>query len=265
MGIENDTIDIENAMNEVADRIKVLSKNMCIGVIVQGFNEHTGEVTLSLQVVTPKLKHYSYRLIEASSKDFLERFPVNLKLFAKHPSNHQNASCKDTASLRSTLKDYSDSPITQLILNHLISLGALVDEYLDESIELTLNKNRLKDQFQVNNPNRPITLKKIILSSHFSSSENEWLKVVLGSQIKIRCSGFVNGEVIEHTIALISLVSPYHARPVFDLNLIFPSISEMNIFKNSATTTLNYEFELITNSEDVVFSLLVEKNTLKAH
>jgi len=70
-----------------------------------------------------------YRLLEININNLLKYYPLELKLFAKDPKNHQFTVCDNEIQLRKKLVEFIKSPITSGILMHLQTLADIQKSY----------------------------------------------------------------------------------------------------------------------------------------
>lgn len=248
----------------LASQIWETSGGVCFGVVTESFNDETEEYYLALQLVTPKLKNYSYRLIEVKCKNIINPFPATVSLFAKHPSNNDTKSCSDIPTLKVVLQGFMASPIPKMIMNHLGTLGSIAEEYSQKDQSATITSESKKTSIVVDNPSRPLVFKRIVLTSHFDKPSSEWLPIVLNTQIKISCTGLISGGVVSNTISLIAHVSPNHTKPIFDMDFIFPSNADLIQFSARLTNKLIYFIELVSEVPNIQLSIVYDKNTLEA-
>lgn len=261
--MRNDTPEL--LLQNAADKIKELSIGKIFGIVVESFREEEQEYILSLHVISPKLKNYSYRLIELKCRNQVNPFPISAILFAYAPVNNQYASVNDYDSLSRNLDFLITHPLTKVILDHIDNMASLTETEKEEEFNLILNQINKERSVIVDNPSKPLMIKKIIVTSHFSSENNVWLNAVLNTSIKISCTGLIFGGTISNTFPLVAFVSPYHNRPVFDLNLIFPSNSDLLQFNQKLTNKLEYKFELDSSVSDVELSIVYEVNKYQAN
>ncbi len=252
----------EEVMQSFADQIKSLSGNVSYGIITQSFNDEIGEVTIALHIVTPKLKNYSYRLVQATTTNMVNRFPISTVYYAKDSKNNLYDNCGNIDEFVNILEKYIKYPITKLILNHLKTLASIAEEYSKEDVGFELSSAEPEIELTVRNPKSPLLFKKVILTSHYTNESTVWLPIAFKTQIKITCKGFANSAFTSQSLSLISYVTPYHVYPVFDINLVFPSNSDFIQFNPKLDKILIYKIELITEEPNVKLNFVCEKNTL---
>lgn len=246
-------------LQKATDKIKEISNGKCFAIVVESFRDTDDEYTLSFHLISPKLKNYSYRLFEFKCRNEINPFPVSATLFAYDPKNNQYASFNDFDSLQTGIDLFVNHILTKAIVNHIAALGdlAIDDETSEENIRL--NQTNKEMNKTILNPSKPIVLKKIIVTSHFNSENNVWLDVVLNTKVKISCTGMIGGGTFSNIFPLIAFVSAYHNKPLFDLNVDFPSRVDMIQFDNKLVEKLEYNFELISTIPDVELSIVFEK------
>lgn len=97
-----------------------------------------------------------------------------------------------------------------------------------------LNEDKRSQSFSFQQSSSYISIKKLVVSSLFGMKPDEWFSKLTKSNpyLKIKCKK-QSGETLEYQIMLSSLVSPYHAQPVFEFqdNFIVP---EQNMLNKSA-------------------------------
>lgn len=104
-------------LNELADKLAPESQGQFVGQVTEAVRNE--EVTYALYIVVPKLRDYMYRLLEAKLTNYLNPYPVELRLFAKDPKNNQYTTCSTPAQLRQTLTEWIQSPLTRLVISAL--------------------------------------------------------------------------------------------------------------------------------------------------
>lgn len=103
-----------------------------------------------------------------------------------------------------------------------------------------LNNNHRTQQFSFEKHYSYISIKKIVITSLLGYKPDEWFSKLKQSNpfLKIK---FTNsrGETLEYSIVIASLVSSYHAQPVFEFqdNFIIPA-QNMLTYYNNATIDL---------------------------
>jgi len=102
----------------------------------------------------------------------------------------------------------------------------------DKIFELSTDKRT--QTFSFDKSHSYITIKKIVISSLFGHKSAEWFSKLMLSNpfFKIKCTKS-SGETLEYPIMIASLVSPYHAQPVFEFQDDF-IIPEQNMLNQSA-------------------------------
>jgi len=97
-----------------------------------------------------------------------------------------------------------------------------------------LHKDKRTQTFSFDKSYSYISIKKIVIASLFGHKPDEWFSKLMQSNpyLKIKCSK-VSGETLEYPIMIASLVSPYHAQPVFEFQGDF-IIPEQNMLNKSA-------------------------------
>lgn len=100
-----------------------------------------------------------------------------------------------------------------------------------------LNKDKRTQTFSFDKSYSYISIKKIVISSLFGHKPDEWFSKLLQSNpyLKIKCTKS-SGETLEYPIMIASLVSPFHAQPVFEFQDDF-IIPEQNMLNKSAFLT----------------------------
>jgi hypothetical protein len=100
-----------------------------------------------------------------------------------------------------------------------------------------LNKDKRIQSFSFDKSCSYISIKKIVIASLFGHKPDEWFSKLMLSYpyLKIKCSKG-SGETLEYSIMIASLVSPYHAQPVFEFQDDF-IIPEQNMLNKSAFFT----------------------------
>lgn len=251
---------LEQILQNATEKVREISNDKCFAIVIESFRETDDEYTLSLHLISPKLKNYSYRIFEFKCRNEINPFPISAILFAYDTSNNQFLTINDLQSFRSGVDFFVNHALTKNIIDHIISLSSLAVNDQVTTENLTLNHLRKQINFSVENPTKPITLKKIIVTSHFNSQNNDWLNVVLKTQLKISCSGMIGGGTFSNIFPLISFVSAYHNNPVFDINIDVPSKVDMIQFDMNLIKKLDYNLELISDIPQIEMSLLIEKN-----
>lgn len=97
-----------------------------------------------------------------------------------------------------------------------------------------LNKDHRTQPFSFDKSYSYISIKKIVIASLFGHKPEEWFSKLMQSNpfLKIKCTKS-SGETLEYPIMIASLVSPYHAQPVFEFQDDF-IIPEQNMLNQSA-------------------------------
>ncbi|CAG0988767.1 hypothetical protein FLAV_02184 [Flavobacteriales bacterium] len=121
-----------------------------------------------------------------------------------------------------------------------------------------LNVNKRKQTFLFQHSYSYISIKKIVISSLFGNKPDEWFSKLMQSNpyLKIKCTKS-SGETLEYPVVISSLVSPFHAQPVFEFqnNFVVP---EQNML-NKSSFFLHYNnasIELCFNGkEDTEFKI----------
>lgn len=92
----------EQIFNEYADSLEADTKGLILGRVVERLHENrddNGEILTKvvyvLYLVVPQLRNYSYRLLELERKNFVEDYPVNVRLFLKSGTHEETASTAD--------------------------------------------------------------------------------------------------------------------------------------------------------------------------
>lgn len=97
-----------------------------------------------------------------------------------------------------------------------------------------LNSEKRTQLFSFTHSYSYISIKKIVIASLFGHKPDEWFSKLMQSNpyLKIKCSKS-SGETLEYPIMISSLVSPFHAQPVFEFQDDF-IIPEQNMLNKSA-------------------------------
>lgn len=97
-----------------------------------------------------------------------------------------------------------------------------------------LNKDKRTQTFSFDKSYSYISIKKIVITSLFGHKPDEWFSKLMQSNpfLKIKCTK-ASGETLEYPIMIASLVSPFHAQPVFEFQDDF-IIPEQNMLNQSA-------------------------------
>lgn len=120
-------------LREYAGQLKADTTSLFEGQVVEVVRENTGEVSYELYLVVPKLRHYRYRLFEATLDNLIQPYPMTLRYFAKDPRNNQALRCHSPDELRRELLQLITSETTRNILGHLQQLVAITGSYSDNS------------------------------------------------------------------------------------------------------------------------------------
>jgi hypothetical protein len=251
--------NIQDILQSAADKIKNSYGGKCFAIVIESFRDFDDEYALSVHLMSPKLKNYTYRIFEFKCKNEINPFPIAGILFAYHPKNNQYVTYSDYESLQTGVDIFVNHPLTKAIIEHIISMSEIAQNDEISEINVRLSQSNKTEQIKIERPSKQINLKKIIVTSHFNSENNEWLNVVLNTQLKISCSGMLGGGTFSNIFSLISFVSAYHNKPLFDLNIDFPSRVDMIQFDNKLVDQLEYNVELISSIPSVELSIVFEK------
>lgn len=97
-----------------------------------------------------------------------------------------------------------------------------------------LSKIKRTQSFALDHTYSYISVKKIVINSLFGHKPDEWFSKLMQANpyFKITCSK-ASGEILEYPVILASLVSPFHAQPVFEFQDDF-IVPEQNMLNKSA-------------------------------
>jgi hypothetical protein len=104
---------------DYASRLAYDTGNIVEGIVTESTSDAEEEVTYSLYLVVPKLRNYSYRLIEVIQLNAFTPYPVNMKLFGKAAGNVVTEKNLTVKTFEKKLVEFIKSPLTKLILTHL--------------------------------------------------------------------------------------------------------------------------------------------------
>ena len=122
-------------LREYAGQIKADTASLFEGQVLEVVREDTGEVSYELYLVVPRLRHYRYRLFEATLDNLIQPYPMALRYFAKDPRNNQVVRCQTPDELRRELLRLITAETTQNILGHLQQLVEITESYSDNNAQ----------------------------------------------------------------------------------------------------------------------------------
>lgn len=115
-------------LSHYAKRLKEDTNGVFRGLITDAVDEENSSVTYALYVVVPELKNYMYRLIELKIENWVNLYPVELKLLAKEPKNNRITVADNPEECELKLEEMIKSPITKMSLQHLKTLIEIVKD-----------------------------------------------------------------------------------------------------------------------------------------
>lgn len=249
---------IENVLEKASEHIKKRTHGKCLGIVTASSHDENGKMYYSLYIYSPKIQDYSYQLISVSTNGYLDEFPVESVLFAKVSKNNQYRTSSTFKEFEKTINEFKNHSLTQLITAHLISLANLKEVFQPQLGFFSLSKNENERTFSIDSKKRELHFSTLTLTSHLSSNSTEWLPLLLNSSLRFECT-FSLGGIVKYNLPLITMISPYTVNPVFDLNLYFPTNSDLQRFNNedgSCTVTL------VTDSDDLKIQINYGQNML---
>lgn len=249
---------IEKVLEKASEHIKESTNGKCLGIVTASSHDENGKMQYSLYIFSPKIQDYSYLLINVSTHGYLNEFPVDCVLFAKVTQNNQYRTSKNLREFEKTINEFKNHKLTELITNHLINLASLKEEFQPQFGFFPLSRAENEHSFKINSKNRELHFNKLTLTSHLGSDSPKWLPLLLNSSINFECK-FSLGGGIKYNLPLITLVSPNTINPVFDLNLYFPSNSDLQRFNNEDGTCI---VSLVTNSDELNIQINYGQNKL---
>lgn len=104
-------------LTHYASLLKEDTNHLILGQVLESVSSNSPEVTYSLYLIVPKLRNYSYRLIEVKQPDIVTVYPVEMRLYGTAEKNvvfKENVSEQD---FEKELVDFITSPLTKLILH----------------------------------------------------------------------------------------------------------------------------------------------------
>lgn len=238
----------DTILNQYANQVYEDTDKQFNGIVTESTGGNTNEATYALYIVAPKLKDYMYRLIEVNVPNIIQPYPLEITLFAKDPKNHRTFNCENATEFRKKLIELIESPVTRVILKHLktlieINLQNVIKNY---SFRLTDKDSNKVFLFKANFS--PITIKKIILTSHLGKQPDDWGGVIANSFIKIVSTNKKSGYKLEKTISLLQFLSLYQVQPVLELRLILP---DYDFYSQNKSLDSELEFTLICKNENI--------------
>ncbi len=249
---------IESVLEGASKHIKEKTHGKCLGIVTSSSHDEKEKMCYSLYIHSPKIQDYSYQLISVSTNGYLNEFPVESILYAKSPKNNQYSSSGTFKEFKKNINEFINHKLTELITSHLINSANLKEEFQPQFGFFPLFKSENEYSINIDSKNRELHFNKLILTSHLSSNSSKWLPIILNSSINFECN-FSLGGSIKYNLPLITLVSPNTINPVFDLNLYFPSNSDLQRFNNEKGTCT---VSLLTDSEDLKIQINYGQNIL---
>jgi hypothetical protein len=106
-------------LHEYASKLAEDTGGLIEGTVTQLISDSKEEVVYALYLVVPKLKNYSYRLIEVIQPNAFTFYPVSMKLFGTATGNIDERKDINPDKFEDELKRFIQSPLTKMILQHL--------------------------------------------------------------------------------------------------------------------------------------------------
>lgn len=245
----------DNILNQFANQVYEDTDKQFIGTVTESTGGDSNEVTYALYIVAPKLKDYMYRLIEVNVPNVMHSYPLEITLFAKDPKNHRTFNCETVVDFRNRLIDLINSSVTRAILRHLKTLIEINEQNIIKNYNFTLTDKDPTKIFSFKAASLPITIKKIILTSHIGKSPDIWGEIIANSFLKITAT--IQGGELEHVkqVSLMQFLSVYHVQPVLELKLILP-VYDFYIQSRSTDSELN--LTLISKCKNIKFDFFYD-------
>jgi hypothetical protein len=242
-------------LNEYANQLFLDSDKLFNGIVTESTGGNSNEITYALYVISHKLKDYMYRLIEVTVPNIIEPYPLEITLFAKDPKNHRTFSCGNVKEFRKKLVELIESPITSIILKHLKNIIEININNNVKNYHFTLTDKAPLQTIILNENFLPITIKKIILSSHIGKEPNLWGQIIANSSIQITIKNTENGYSVENSISLLQFFSVYQIQPVLELNLILP---DYEYYSKNKLSKNEINFNLVSEHNNIKFDVYYE-------
>ncbi|MEY2792495.1 MAG: hypothetical protein RJA76_487 [Bacteroidota bacterium] len=259
--IENAAMFYDNPdtiLNEYANKVYEDTDQQFNGIVTEYTGGNSNETTFALYIVAPKLKDYMYRLIEVNVPNIIQPYPLEITLFAKEPKNHRTFNCANAIEFRKKLIELIESPVTRLILKH---LKTLIDINVQNSINnfsFTLTDKEATKKFFLKAGTLPITIKKIILTSHLGKKPDEWGGVIANSCVKIISKNLGCGNKLEKTISLLQFINLYQVQPVLELKLFLP---DYEFYSQNNSSDSELEFTLMFENKNIQFDFFYDAHS----
>lgn len=235
-------------LNEYANQMYNDTDGRFSGIVTEAISEETNEVTYALYIVAPKLKNYKYRLIEVNVPNMMLPYPLEITIYAKDPRNNRSFMCDNVANFRKRLLEMITSSLTKVILMHLQNLININKE----DYKFSLSDKHPSKKFKFQAPYLPITLKKILLTSHLGKPMSEWTQIFTNTSIKITALNLSNQFKHERIISLLQFISLYQAQAILELKLMIPEFSFYSVNKDN-DCELNIELQLFDKNVEFDF------------
>ncbi len=242
-------------LNQYANQVYEDTEKQFNGIVTESSSGNTNEVSYALYIVAPKLKDYMYRLIEVNVPNKIQQYPLDVILFAKDPKNHRTFSCEGPAEFRKKLIELIESPVTRVILKHLKTLIEIHQQNVSKNYSFKLSKSHPSKTFLFKANSSPITIRKIILTSHLGKQPDEWGKVIANSYIKIISKNKTNGTTLEKIISLLQFLSLYQVQPVLELKLTLP---DYDFYSQNNSLDSSLQLTLTSRNKDAQFEFFYE-------
>lgn len=260
-----DSASLENAalfydspdaiLNQYANQVYEDTNKQFNGIVTESSSGNTNEVSYALYIVAPKLKDYMYRLIEVNVPNIIQQYPLDVTLFAKDPKNHRTFSCEGPTEYRKKLIELIESPVTRVILKHLKTLIEIHQQNVIKNYSFKLSKSNPSKTFLFKANSSPITIRKIILTSHLGKQPDDWGKVIANSFIKIISKNKASGTTLEKIISLLQFLSLYQVQPVLELRLTLP---DYDFYSQNNSLDSSLQLTLTSENNDAQFEFFYE-------
>lgn len=245
----------DTILNQYANKVYEDTDQQFNGIVTESTGGDSNEVTYALYIVAPKLKDYMYRLIEVNVPNIIQPYPLEITLFAKDTKNHRTFNCDNAKEFRKRLVELIESPVTRVILKHLKTLIEINLQNSVKNYSFTLTDKSVTKTFFFKAGNLPITIKKIILTSHLGKKPDEWGEVVANSFVKISSKNKKSGQKLEKTISLLQFINLYQVQPVLELKLFLP---DYDFYSQNKSSDSELEFTLICKNENIRFDFFYD-------
>ena len=112
-----------------ANKLQTDTNNLIVGKVTEVISQESQEIVYALYLMVPKLRNYSYRLIEVIQPNALRFYPVRMKLFGAAPENIIEEKNVTEPEFEAKLIGFINNPLTKSILKHIQTLVEIRDKY----------------------------------------------------------------------------------------------------------------------------------------